>query len=179
MLIVLYSLESPAIFKAQASPSPWQSFPIGFSLSSRGSFASISLISFSSSTSTPSGMLGLLSVSLPHLRMFWGWWTQFSREARKEKPGSFHYSPAGSIYFLSSALTLNMVLGTIWQLKLILTIWHFKRWLSFPLKWGFVQIVFSRSPVKMYLIFLEELIWSGVTMGNSFQFPFKRSVATQ
>lgn len=177
--MVLYSLVSPTIFRAQPLSVPILSLEIGLSLSYKGSFASSSFMSFSSSTSTPSGMLGFKSVSLPFLRMFWGWWTQLSREERKAKLGSFHSSAAGSIYFLSSALTLYMVLGTIWQLKFILIIWHLSKWLYFPLKWGLVQTWRSRLPVKMYLILLDAVIWSGVTMGNSFQSPFSRSVATQ
>jgi len=175
----LYSFVSPTNLIDQPFSLPNLSFEIGLSLSSSGSLASSYFINFYSSTSTPSGMTGLSKVSLPFLRIFWGWWTQLPKEDKNAKLGSFHYYPAGSIYFLSSAFKLNIVRGTNWQLKFILTIWHFSRWPYFPLKWGLVQICFSKSPVKMYLILLEALIWSGLTIGNSFHYPFKRSVATQ
>ena len=168
-------MQSPTFFKTHVLG---PSFDNGFSLYYKGSFASSYFITFSSSTYSPSAGSGLSQVSLPLFKIFCERCTQFYNDDKNSNPGIFH-SSVGSIYFLSSALTLYIVLGTKLHVNPILTNWHFKRCASLPGKNGLVKTVLSKFPVNVYLIFLAIFICWGVIIGSYLQFTYNKSVATQ
>lgn len=174
-VIARYSLQSPTFLIAHPCGA---SFDIGFNLSYKGSLASSYFITFYSSIYSPSTGSGLSQVVLPFFKRFWEKCTQLSNEDKNSKLGTFH-SSAAYIYFLSSALTLYIVLGTIWQAKLILINWHFNKWDSFPGKNGLLKTFLSKFPENVYLIFRAILTCCGVIVGSSRQLTYNRLVATQ